>query len=211
MIISFAEENISEYAYSFPKNECIFDLSIRREGSWEDAAEQISTLLKEKSTLLKNGTLYLWVKSELYKTPSKLKKMKGIWNNKKLAWLSRKQCLLYSHLKDDGEFYSALARIDAVQLGACIDFIRTNDAAFLFFAAEEIPFDAFDSYLSEQYSDLEQIVLFFFEKNTLLIRVSGKFDDRKLCVDFFGRRALLTKTFTSAMPVENENGKNKKI
>ncbi|MDE7228797.1 MAG: hypothetical protein K2N31_10820 [Treponemataceae bacterium] len=138
-------------------------------------------------------------------------KMKGIWNNKKLAWLSRKQCLLYSHLKDDGKFYSALARKETAQLGACLDFIRTNDAVFLFFAVEEIQPDAFDSYLSEQYSDLEQIVLFFFEKNTLLIQVSGKFDDRKLCVDFLGRRKLLTKTFTSAMPVENENGKTKRF
>ncbi len=205
MIISFAEENVSEYAYNFPKDEYIFDLSIKREGSWEDAVEQISTLLKEKSTLLKNGTLYLWVKSELYKTPSKLKKIKGIWNNKKLAWLSRKQCFLYSHLKDDGEFYSALARIDATQLGACLDFIRTNNAAFLFFAAEEIQVDAFDSYLSERYSDLEQTVLFFFEKNIIFIRVSGKFDDGKLCVDFFGRRELLTKIFTSTKLASSQN------
>ncbi|MGN0740466.1 MAG: hypothetical protein ACI4LX_09885 [Treponema sp.] len=192
MIISFTEENISEYAYSFPKGECIFDLSIERESCWEDAAKRISTLLKENCGLFKNGTLYLWLKSESFKNPSRLKKLKGVWNNNELEWLQKKQCLLYSHLNDDEEFYSALATINEVQLGACLDFVRANNASFLFFVPEKIQSDEFDSYLSECYSDLEKVISFFFEKNTIFIRVSGNFDDKELSVDFFGKREMLT-------------------
>lgn len=195
MIFTFAEEDVSEYVYRFPKDECIFDVSIKRNNSWEEAIEQTATLLKEKCALFKNGILYLWLRSESRRNLSKSERLKGIWNNEKLKWLSKEQCRLFSHSDGVGEFCSALAKIEESQLMPCLDFVRTNGAAFLFFTAEKMQPDALDSYLCEHGADLEKTVSFFFEKNMIFLRVSGNFDDRELCVDFFGRRELLANMF----------------
>jgi len=62
-------------------------------------------------TYYKNGDSYftknndLWVKTENYTCPSQLKRKKNIWNDSRLWWLAKEQCILFSKQYNDIQSY----------------------------------------------------------------------------------------------------------
>lgn len=196
MTISFAEENVNEYKFNFPKDECIYSLSIERNGSWEKTIE----LLTDKLTFPnERGKYCLWLKSEDFIKPSRIHRMKSIWNDTKLAWLAKSQCSLFSHKNGEKDFYSAIAELNMEQLKAGLNYSRINTNSFMFILdSKDKDVSDIDIFLSSQYSDFEKVVRFFFEKNIIFVRTTGRFDDKELSIDFFGKKEMLLNYFSKA-------------
>lgn len=195
MIINFVREDINNYKYNFPKDLCIYNLSIEKTESWDNSVKRLSDYIKEKQILSSgNGNVYFWVKSDAYRNPSRLKQLKSIWNNPKLAWLSKNQCVLFKHTNEYEEVYSAVSILNECQIDSALNFTRTNKKAVIFFS-KEIKTDCndFDSYLYSDSYDFEKLVNFLYDKNTVFIRPTGNFDDRYFSVDFYGKKEILSK------------------
>lgn len=199
MIINLGEENVSNYKYKFPTGLCIYNMSIEMLGSWNNSVKIISDYIKEKLPLFdNNGNMYFWLKSDIYKKPSRLKQMKSIWNNSKLTWLSKNQCILFKHNNGDEEFYSAISALYDSQINMVLNFSRANEESFIFFANNiKDSYIDFDSYLSSNYYDVEKVVSFFYDKNVIFIRPTGNFDDKYLSIDFYGRKEVLSSLFSN--------------
>ena len=196
MIISFIKEDVNAYKYNLPPSMCIISATVERKYDWQNTLQLASDVLRSKlGPFGEKWKLFLWVKTDNY-TSSRFRRNKHIWNNQNLKWLRKDQCILHSHKDNDEEFYSATASVDKTQLESCLDFVRTNKESFLFALNDENKdMDLLDSFLSENCSDFEKIVSFFFERNILFIRVFGNFDDKELSLDFFGQEQSLSEMF----------------
>jgi len=193
MTINFIRENVKDYKYNFPDDLCIYNLSIEKTESWDNSVKMLSDFIREKS-LLQSGNVYFWVKSDTYKNPSRLKQIKSIWNNPKLAWLSKNQCVLFRHTSEKDEVYSAVSILNECQIDSALNFLRANKESFIFFSTEiKIDYNDFDSYLWSKSCDFEKVVNFFYDKNVIFIRPTGNFDDRFFSVDFYGKKEILLK------------------
>ena len=195
MIINKRKENIKEYNYNFPNDLCIYSFSISMTDSWDRSIKLISDyIIRELRLIETTGHVYLWVKTDSFMNPSKLKRKKSIWNYSQLSWLVKDQCILFSHNDKDGEFYTSIAKLNNTQICEGLNFTRTNNNSFLFITNNN-DFIDIDSYLSINSLDFERIVNYFYCKDALLIRTIGNFDDRYLCVDFFGKKEFLNNLF----------------
>ena len=135
MIINFGKEDIHEYKYNFPEGECIANVTVQKSETWEKSIRKTASLLKDSLGLFRKiENVFLWTKTEIYSSPSKLKQKKHIWNSQRLSWLVKEQCILFTHTNEKGEMYSAIAQIDAKQLDCCLNYIRTHNDSFLFAA-----------------------------------------------------------------------------
>lgn len=195
MAINFTKENICTYKYNFPSELCIYNISIENTESWDESIKMIFDYIKEKHLLPSgNGNIYFWIKSDAYKNPSRLKQIKSVWNNPRLTWLPKNQCILFQHNNENGEFFSTVSNLNECQIDSALNFSRTNKEAFIFFSKEiKEEYNVFDSYLCSNYYDFEKIVKFFYDKNAIFIRPTGNFDDRYLSVDFYGSREVFSK------------------
>lgn len=195
MIINFVRENINDYKYNFPNDFCIYNLSIEKTESWDNSIKILSDYIKEKHILSSgNGNVYFWVKSDTYRNPSRLKQIKSIWNNPKLTWLSKNQCVLFKHTNENEEFYSAVSILNEYQIDSALNFSRTNKEAFIFFSKEiKENYNDFDSYLCSDSYDFQKLINFFYDKNAIFIRPTGNFDDRYFSIDFYGREEIFSK------------------
>ncbi len=191
MITNFFEEDISKYNYHFPNGECIISSTFNNYNDWKVTVQNASRMLKEHTKIFNyNRHLFLWVRSDSFYNPTKLRRVKGIWNNTDLKWLTKEQCLLYSHVNCNEEVYSAIARIMDSQLELCIDYLRCNKTAYLFLIDEtHQSINLFDEYLYLNCNNIEDIFEFSFNHHFILIRVTGNFDDRKLEIDFCGHKS----------------------
>lgn len=200
MIINFKKEDIHEYKYHFPEDECIVNISVKKTESWEKSLSAVSSFLKTNVGLFeKGGNVFLWVKTENYTCPSQLKRKKNIWNDSRLWWLAKEQCILFSHTNEEAEMYSAIAKIDANQLDYCLNYIRISNSAFLFATSrKDVNWNDIDFFLSSFYFDFEKVINFFYNQNFLFIRAFGNFDDQNLSVDFFGKEEIISTLFPTS-------------
>ena len=197
MIINFGKEDIHEYKYNFPEGECIANVTVQKSETWEKSIRKTASLLKDSLGLFRKiENVFLWTKTEIYSSPSKLKQKKHIWNSQRLSWLVKEQCILFTHTNEKGEMYSAIAQIDTKQLDCCLNYIRTHNDSFLFAADKKnINWNDIDYFLSCFYFDFEKVVDFLYNQGFLFIRIFGNFDDQNLSVDFLGKEEMISNFF----------------
>ena len=90
MIINFGKEDIHEYKYNFPEGECIANVTVQKSETWEKTIRKTASLLKDSLGLFRKiENVFLWTKTEIYSSPSKLKQKKHIF----LSILTSKKAL----------------------------------------------------------------------------------------------------------------------
>lgn len=193
-LFEIRQEKNSEYISKYSDEIKITSYMHKRNNiEWKKTVDYCSTsLYQDLNKNFSGQKIYFWVQYRFIKEPTRLELYKGLLNDKGLNFLSnRKIPNIWIHNSGSDIGCSSLMEITDKELfSSALNYLRDSNEGFLFMISEIPDEESFDKEIYSIYKGFSSIVNYLINKNYILLRPFGSFDDSTFCIEIFEKNIL---------------------